>query len=53
MSKFIQSLLICCVNPSTQDIGQLPFNCRDVLENNPGLGEVFKVIKQVEDSFFF
>lgn len=30
-------------------MGSLPFDARDVLNNTPGLGEVFRVIKLIED----
>lgn len=30
-------------------MGSLPFDARDVLNNSKGLGEVFRVIKQIED----
>lgn len=41
----------CCTNRTKDDMDHLPYDARDVLNNNPGLGEVFKMVKQVEDHF--
>ena len=42
----------CCTKRNKDDIGSLSFSARDMLANNPGLGEIFGAIKAIEDGFF-
>jgi hypothetical protein len=42
----------CCTKRNKDDIGSLSYDARDILANNPGLGEVFSCLKRIEDTFF-
>lgn len=42
----------CCTKRHKDEIGTLSYDARDILANNPGLGEVFSCLKRVEDAFF-
>ena len=48
---FAEVFGFCCTKRQKDDIA-LAYDARDVLSNNPGLGEVFKAIKTIEDNFF-
>jgi hypothetical protein len=43
----------CCASRSKDDIGRLPFDALNMLSSHKELSAVFKVIKKVEDEFFF